>query len=44
MAGTVYFVKLNNGEADKTVAEKLGTLVEKSNVLKFIQKSDYLAA
>jgi uncharacterized protein len=37
----VYFVKLTSGERDEVVSKKLGTLIEKSNVLGFIKKDSH---
>lgn len=41
MAGTVYFVRLKSNDSDNVIKEKLNTLVDKSNLLKFINKDDY---
>jgi uncharacterized protein len=41
MKSNVYFVKLNNGDPDNVVKEKLNALIDGSNVLKFIKKEDF---
>ena len=41
MPSNVYFVRLKNGDPDKTVKEKLNVLVDKSNVLKSVKKEGF---
>jgi len=43
MASDVYFIRVKSGEADESIREKLDRLVDKSNLLKFIEKGDFTA-
>ena len=41
MASDVFMVKVNNGDSDKIIAQKLNALVDASGVLGFLKKDDY---
>jgi hypothetical protein len=41
MASDVFMVKIQKGDSDKVIAQKLGALTDASGVLGFIEKDDY---
>ena len=41
MAGDVFMIKVNNGDPDKVMAQKLNALIDASGVLGFLKKDDY---
>jgi len=41
MASDVFMIKVNNGDSDETMAQKLNALIDASGVLGFLKKDDY---